>query len=237
MTYTLAEHGDGFEQIAWPAFLQREFPAYQEYWQRYVVPLTNRPRDVQLQDDASLAALGKGPEDVAMAQLHYTVFRHLLLAHAIRQTSPIREAEMFMGLSALVGSHDVAFELLERFTHRGNYDPWLEGRPIGSKTKNSGQDAQSAWKRANKYPLQVIRDYRNKVVHGRVMPRFTDGMKMWVPSMVAVDKYCDWRTVTAPDAAAKIPAGDFEPADAILEHAWRETLTYFEQTWHAVLLV
>ena len=69
MIFTLAEHGDGFEQIAWPAFLQREFPAYQEFCQRFVVPLTNRPRDVQLQNDTSLAALGKGPEDVAMAPM------------------------------------------------------------------------------------------------------------------------------------------------------------------------
>ena len=42
-------------------------------------------------------------------------------------------------------------------------------------------------------------------------------------------------TLAEHGAGAKIPAGDFEPADAILEHAWRETLTYFEQTWRAVL--
>jgi hypothetical protein len=84
MTYTLAEHGDGFEQAASPAFLKRDFPAYQEYWQRYVVPLTNRPLNVQLQNDASLAAIGKGPEDVAMAQLHYTVFRQPSLCNRRR---------------------------------------------------------------------------------------------------------------------------------------------------------
>lgn len=51
-----------------------------------------------------------------------------------------------------------------------------------------------------------------------------------------VDKYCDWRTVTAPGASDRIPAGDFEPVTSIFDKAWRETVSYLEQAWRKTLL-
>ena len=77
MKYTIADHGDDFERAAWVSFLQAEFPSYQSFWQRHVVPLTNRPTNIQLKDDATLKAEGKEPEDVAIAQLHYTVLKSM----------------------------------------------------------------------------------------------------------------------------------------------------------------
>jgi hypothetical protein len=75
MPYTLANDGDSFEKAACRHFRQHEFPAYEEFWRRQIVPMTNPPRDVQLQDDASLTPIGKGAEDVAMAQLRCGIVR------------------------------------------------------------------------------------------------------------------------------------------------------------------
>jgi hypothetical protein len=221
-----------------PLFFESEFPAYEAFWLRHVVPLTNRPTDIQFKDDATLRALGKGSEDVAIAQLHYTVLKHLSWAHQTRRAGTLDDFALFVGLSALVGAHDVAFELLQRYTHRGQYDPWIESRPRGkqARTTKCGQDAQGDWKKSNGYPLQQIRDYRNKLVHGRTPPGIRNSSGMMLPAMGAVDSYCDWRTVTAPGAAARIPAGDFEPPAVLLGRAWHDTVCYLEQTWHQRLV-
>jgi hypothetical protein len=236
MPYTLANDGDDFEKACCRTFLPTEFPAYELFWLKHVIPLTNRPNGIQLRDDAALAAIGKNAEDLAMAQLHYTVLKHLFRADEIRRQRMVSEFELQAGLSALVGAQDVAFELLQRYTNRGTYDPWLEGRPLGSQVKNSGQDAQKAWKKANAYPLQQYRDYRNKLVHGRTPPGMRTATEIKLPSIATIGKYCDWRTVTAPGAAARIPAGDFETTNAILNQAWQATIAYFQQKWTAVLL-
>lgn len=238
MKYTIAKDGDDFERAAWTSFLQADFPSYETFWQLCVVPLSNRPTNIQLKDDIALTAEGKGDEDLAIGQLHYTVLKHLFRAHQIRSSDTPDDFGLFIGLSALVGAHDVAFEVLQRHTHRGRYDPWLESRPRGAgRRRKSGQDAQSDWKNANGYPLQQIRDYRNKLVHGRTPPglRTTTGTVL-LPAFGLVDKYCDWRTVTAADAPGRIPAGDFEPVSAILEKAWGETVRYFERAWKQTLI-
>ena len=238
MTYTLATDGDSLEQWATAAFLGTEFPAYQSFWLKHVVPLTNRPANIQLKDDAALATAGKGPEDLAIAQLHYTVLKHLAAAYDIRQAGTPDDRALLFGLSSLVGAHDVAFELLQRFTQSGRYHPWMESRPRGRRGgMKSGQDAQSDWKAANGYPLQRIRDYRNKLVHGRTPPAIGDSTgKRLLPAMGVVEKYCDWRTVTAPGAASRIPPGDFETPSSLLDQAWRETLQYVEENWRRYLL-
>ena len=118
------------------------------------------------------------------------------------------------------------------------YDPWLESRQKGSSGgSKAGQDAQTEWERAHGYPLQQIRDYRNKLVHGRTPPalRQPNG-PMLLPAMGFVDNYCDWRTVTSPGAPGRIPEGDFEPVPIILDKAWHETVRYLQQAWHQTLL-
>lgn len=237
MTYRLAIDGDDLEKRAWGSFLQSDFPAYEQFWMKHVVPLTGRPAHIHFKDDVTLKAEGKNAEDLAMAQLHYTALKHLLGAHQVGQGRAIDEFGLFVGLSALTGGQDVAFELLQRYSHRGQYDPWVEARPRGKKIgSKSGQDAQEDWKKANSFPLQHIRDYRNKLLHGRTPPAILSSGVISLPAIGAVDKYCDWRTVTGPGAASRIPIGDFESASAILGRAWQETLQYLENMWRQHLV-
>jgi hypothetical protein len=137
-----------------------------------------------------------------------------------------------------VGAQDVGFEVLQRCSFRGKYDPWLEGKSRSSASKQrSGQDAQEAWKKANGYPLQTIRDYRNKLVHGRTPPALVlqhGGMLM--PTFAMVDKYCDWRKVTGAGARVQIAHGDFESPATLLRDSWHDTVQYLEAAWQRVLL-
>ncbi|MBI4715686.1 MAG: hypothetical protein HY760_07110, partial [Nitrospirae bacterium] len=210
MSYSLAMDGDAREQEAGKLFLQSEFPSYEKFWLKHVVPLTNRPVDIHFKDDTRLAAEGHTPEDIAIAQLHYTVLKHLLSTHSLRQIANpnIDEFVLFVGLSSLCGAQDVAFEVLERYTERGIYDPWLEKRR--KKGPKSGQDAQANWRSNNNYPLQDIRDYRNKLLHGRTPPVIIDQNGMRLPGVAKVDQYSDWRHVTDPAKAASLRPNDFE---------------------------
>ena len=235
MTYRLAIDGDGHEKKAWSLFVQSEFPSYESFWLRHVVPLTNRPAGIHFKDTAALTAEGKVDEDITIAQLHYTVLKHLLAVHQIKNAQSVDDLGLLVGLSCLTGAQDVAFELLERYTNRGKYNPWLESRTKGVK-ELSGQDAQDNWKRFDSYPLQHIRDYRNKLMHGRTPPAIIDALGVRVPAISVVDKYCDWRNVTDPTKASAIPPTDFAYAVTILESGWTETLRYLEAKWQQNLL-
>lgn len=234
MSYRLAIDGDPREKTAWSLFLQVEFPSYERFWLKHVVPLTTRPFGIHFKDDASLASSGKTQEDLAIAQLHYTLLKHLLGAHQARQAQAFDEFTLFVGLSSLYGAQDVAFELLQRYTNPGKYAPWAESRRK-SRPSLSGQDAREHWQKANGYPLQDIREYRNKLIHGRTPPALFDAGGIRLPAIVAVDKYCDWRTVTDPSKVSAIPASDFEYAQVILQRAWSATVQYLEAMWQTHL--
>jgi hypothetical protein len=234
MTYRLETDGDYLEKFAWPNFLQSEFPSYEMFWQKHVVPLTNRPIDIHFKSDAELAKDGKNAEDIAIGQLHYTILKHLCLAYQQRLVKSVNEFTIFIGLMSLCGAQDVAFELLERSNNRGYYHPWLEESIKGDPP--SGQDAQREWKKANQYPLQDIRNYRNKLIHGRILPTIKDYNNTYLPAPHVVDKYCDWRNVTNPTKVLLIPKGDFLTAKSIIDVAWKQTINYLDTMWKIHLL-
>jgi hypothetical protein len=146
----------------------------------------------------------------------------------------VDEFSLFIGLSCLTGAQDVAFELLQRYTNRGKYDPWTESRAATGPL--SGQKAQDDWKKKNSYPLQDIRDYRNKLIHSRTPPAIVDPAGVRLPAIHAVDKYCDWRLVTDPARGTLVPPGDFEYSSRILATAWDQTIKYLEAMWQQYLL-
>ena len=75
--YFLNKDGDSLERKYWEKFIKKEFPSYEKYWQKYIVPLTNRPHDVHFKTKEELEKINKGENDIFLAQLHYTVLKHL----------------------------------------------------------------------------------------------------------------------------------------------------------------
>ncbi|HUP45482.1 MAG TPA: hypothetical protein VM779_08215 [Thermoanaerobaculia bacterium] len=225
--YRLAIDGDGEERAAWVEFVSSEFPEYELFWLASVVPLTRRPMGVSLRSDGELP-VGRSAEDVAVAQLHYTVLKNLRRAHASRSAPQVDDYFLTLGLSFLVAAQDVAFEILQRRTSPGVYDPWKESEPPGQKRSNNcGQSARKAWQKANGYPLAWVRDYRNKLLHGRTPPAL-NGM---LPKPEVLTRYADWRT-----AGSELALVDFESPRDILHRAWHETISYFRESWRSVLL-
>ena len=237
--FNLRQHGDGYEQTYYDRFIAKEFPSYEIFWQMVVTPLTYRPKDlknIHVLTDAELQAVGKGSHHICLSQLHYSILRHLIRVYDLKSAPRIGLDHLVFGMSAIVGAQDIAFELLQRFKNPTDYDPWLDktrtrgGRP-------GGKEAQSEWKRNNSYPLQHLRDYRNNLVHGRMSPSITDQAsgEIYCPQIGKELNYFDWRKVTSPPGGVHT-ISDFATAKDILNSAWKETITYFEDKWKSELL-
>jgi len=222
--YTLVKDGDIFEQHYWPIFIGKEFAVYEAFWQKHVVPLTNRPGNIDFKNDTALRSTGKTHQDICIAQLHYSILRHLARLFELMTKPKIVDLDCLTdGFARLTGAHDVAFELLERYCSRTKYNPWDE---------KDGRQARSTWQKMNSYPLQLIRDYRNHLIHGRLTPSVIGG-DHYFPRIGLEKKYLDWRSVTQNPS---LNSADFDTGRNILNAAWSDTLDYLENSWKGNLL-
>jgi hypothetical protein len=134
-----------------------------------------------------------------------------------------RFTEAFVRLAA---ASDTADEVLERQGTPGTYKPWNEGQ---------GMSARSAWRRKHGDPLRRIRGYRNRLVHGRIVPRLLERGGSKYPRLDMVDEYLDWRRA-GPESYVGV-LQDFERGDVIVSDAWDQAVTYVETNWSTHLLV
>jgi hypothetical protein len=247
--FTIADDGDEFEKQWWPQWTSDHFPSYETFWIPRVAPLTYRVtdrRNIAFRTQAELAADGYTDEDVAVAQLHYTLLRHLGRVFEVLDDAraftvvgymanrPFGRDEFFEGFARLSGASDVADELLARRASPGAYDPWNE---------THGWNARSDWRKNNPDPLQPVRAYRNRLVHGRVVPELfvravnaqgqSIGDVLLYPRLEKVGSFIDWRVAFA---AAGSPSPDFAEAALIAADAWAKVVEYVERAWTTHLL-
>ncbi len=223
--YRLAIDGDDLEKHFWSLFIQNKFPSYETFWIKFVVPLTNRPSNINFKSDKEL----KGSEtklDICIAQLNYSILRHLMrtleLLKALENSVEIDQQLNLLqeGIIRLVGAQDNAFELLEKKKNHSKYEAF----------KDSSK-AREKWKRDTNSPLQHIRKYRNSLIHGRLLPGIMDGKRLCMPEIGKQDKYLDWRLVTELTLEREEYKKDFISVLTILKNAWDETIDYLEKNW------
>lgn len=228
--YTLKADGDGYEQYYCDIFLNQDFPSYEKFWQKNITSLTNRPSDVHFKSDAELKKIGKNDENICIAQLHYTLFRHLVRLYEIRQILPLHIDQFSEGITRSSAALDLADELLERWNNLGYYDAWSE---------KDGKKARENWRKTEK-SMSYLRNYRNRLLHGRVIPGILvmgTYNRLRVPKFSKVENYLDWRFVTS----ASVGSGgkvrtDFDSPNNLLNQAWVDIVKYLENNWKKNLL-
>ena len=230
--YTLVQHGDSLEQECYPLFLQGEFPTYEIFWQRHVVPLTNRPTDITFKNNIELSAIGKCENDVCIAQLHYSILNHLHCVYKLRIQANLVFDQVMEGILRLDGARDVAFDLLERFSDPAKYGAWINNartEPLGSK------QAQNNWLVKTHPPFNDIHHYRNILVHGRALPTLNVNGINYLPDIDKVEKYFDWRLITNNANFETILALDFKTTNQLLDNCWSRTIQYFDTQWQLLI--
>lgn len=225
--YRLAIDGDDFERHYWGQFIKNQFPSYEAFWMKFVVPLTNRPYDINFKTDAELKKINKTKADLCVAQLNYSVLTHLSrcfeVLRILRDSTGMEQADLLLeGMTRLVGAQDNAFELLERLNRSCCYDPF---------DKNSSKLARERWQQDKKHPLQDLRSYRNALVHGLLLPRIIDGSRLCMPGIGKENLYLDWRLITELSSELEEYKKDFISVLNILESAWNKTIMYLENNW------
>jgi len=159
------------------------------------------------------------------------VLWHLHRAFVILSSGDAMSAdELTEGMVRLSSALDVADELLGRFTNPAGYEPWKETG------KRSGKTARGNWRRKLGKKIRLIkrlRDYRNHLVHGRIMPSIEIDS---YPAMGHESDYFDWRKVTGPQNLASLDRSHFRRAREILASAWEIALSYLRDMWAQHLL-
>jgi hypothetical protein len=231
-TYSLKTDGDGFEQHYYDLFIDKEFPEYGHFWEKFVPPLTNRPNDIHFKDDNALNTDNHTAEDICIAQLHYSILRHLARVYEVKRHPHLHLDFITEIFVRLTGAQDIAFELLERFSNMGKYDPWLAS---GNNAHPGSRQAKQEWQKNNGYPLQGIRDYRNHLIHGRMLPSVA-AETYYFPSIGNENQYFDWRAITASNAWQAEIGKTIQTGHQVAQSAWEETLAYFRAEWNQHLL-
>lgn len=236
MNYTLLNGGDSFEKHYALAFLNLYFPEYEKYWAKNIVPLTNRPKNIHFKNSSILLKEGFTPENICSAQLHYTIFRHIARSYDIinalesKSIQNICDSDILAeGLFHVCAAQDVAFEFLQRNKNPNIYDPWAAKKSMSKSNTPGSKEARDDWQKNNNFPLKKIRNYRNHIAHGRILPGVFNPPKMHVPKIGMESSYLDWRLIT--DGYNNSISNDFDSLDNVLKNAWEDTLNYFKNEW------
>lgn len=228
----LKTHGDLYERKYYDLFLKNEFPSYEIFWLTFIVPMTNRPHNIFFKSDDELAEMGLGGNEICIAQLHYSIAMHLSRVFDIKGRNRLDIDGLTEGFVRLVGAHDIAFELLERYHEPLKYHPWL---PVNRGREKGSQEAQKSWRQKDNKPLEAIRRYRNNLVHGRILPGIVSG-DYYVPKLGMAEQYFDWRIITNNESNVRLIGTDFMKSSEILQDAWNQTIDYIESRWRRYLI-
>lgn len=238
----IAQHGDLEEQKAYTVFLQKKFPNYELFWQKFVVGLTNAPKNISFKEDVILTtdfaadSIIKIHERLYIAQLHYSVLRFLLAAHHFAQGANNSYFDFSQVFSALYSALDISSELFARFTNFTNnvIPKWDAFDP---KSIDEAIRVRKDWEGKNSYPYDVksIRDYRNILIHGRILfwgQTFTK--ILIVPPLGQPQCALDWRVALSNIQSPSF--GGYVYSQHVVEQALDIVMKYLDDSWKSYLI-
>lgn len=243
MSFTLKADGDPIEQAAESLFLKAKLPSYEKFWQNFVAPVTQRPSNIRFKTDLMLQAdypnesVEELHERLCISQLHYSALNFLIAAFEGKN----KAGQTFDGIekcfSALYSALDISAELFGRYARFKNKITI----PIDAFVPNSIEDAMAVrrqWQKAHPYPsdVQTIRDYRDNLIHGRMMFYYVTPQANYIgiPKLGKEREYLDWRK--ALEAIQTGTHNDLAWSDDMTNRAFDSVIKYLEITWQQELL-
>lgn len=251
MIYSLESHGDELEKYAFKVnFFPDRFSSYELFWKKFIVPLTNRPNNILFKSDEEIVAdgLAKNIEiaqvKICIAELHYSVLANILVAWDVLNNR-IDHSKTGVGLSRLhhcfssvFTANDIAIDLVIRFEKlkkEDSMDAWDDlGEVKRIRDKIIRKDQVNECVEHDN--ITRLREYRNRLVHGRLMPgfrRWPDGGDNYIPRVGRAKEYLDWRRIARGFLSNK---NDFQKEDDLISEMFGEVICHLDSLWIKYLL-
>lgn len=228
--FSLQNDGDTAEKENY-TFINENFPRYEIWWQKNVVPLTNRPNNIHFKNESELSEIGKGYSDIMLAQMSYTVLIHLISLNRLIGDKKMgyKDAfyEFFSRASALI---DVTCDFCvirktQELKDGLNSDPNLN--KMSKYLKESDSIKKYGHLVIDFSLVKPIRTYRNSLLHG-VMPPSLNGM---YPILDKISAYEDWRTVTNVKLKTPNILDEFDDPQSIAEDTFNIIVNFLNTNW------
>lgn len=221
--------GDRYEREYYGKFIQKEFPNYEVFWEKSVVPLTNRPADISFKSRSQLSGISDVDVQLWNAQLHYTLLFHLCYVYDLKVAAMHKELDINAltdGIVRLASVTDLAFEMFGRKEEPKTYLP-IDKASMCFEARKAG------FNKHRTPSVEAIRKYRNFLVHSSLLTRSMDRF----PKIGSEETYLDWSSVMEPGSAKQVTmVKDFTFRHNILAMAWKDVLNFLNDKWNTILL-
>jgi hypothetical protein len=228
--FTLASHGDHREQ-EWASVIAEHFPAYEVFWRRYIVSLTNRvdagisfsrDRDVwiRLRDDVR-------PECEQMAMLHYSVFYYLARAILKIRIAEGGFPEDVFALLDACGDNVLAFfasmqRILTDFDVRADFLP-IQKNELWTKGQRSKPNISRG-------AFVEVQAYRDTILHNPVLGRGMQVSREFLPKPEFLPKVkLSWRE------AARLKPDQLIALDELDANLLADCGGFLQGTWEPLI--
>ena len=228
--FTLARFGDHHEQRLW-SLVSAEFPAYEIFWCRYVVPLTNRidpnipfpqARDswIRLRSDVH-----QRQEQLAMH--NYSVFYYLGRSTERVNLDEAQFPEDVFSLLDACGDNALAFcilarEILADFGLSIDFLPWQKDQLCCPSDRQKPRDRRGG--------LVEVQEYRDTILHNPVLGRGTQTSRQFLPKREFLEQVkLSWAK------AARLDAEQMVESKLLYARLLSEAAAFLQETWEVLI--
>jgi len=221
-TFNLAHHGDARER-QWAARVLPVFPAYEVFWRRYIVPLTNRVTpNVSQSDENWIRPRTEAPTRLEpMTMSHYSVFYYFARAITQTETQNQENPEDTFALLTACGENVLRFS-----------------SAVSAILNDFGRDTKFLPSQIKELCLPAdprgcfveVNDYRNTFLHYPVLGRRVGLDRQYLPKREYLDRVCSsWRE------AERLRPDDLIESEELISRLRRETSAFLQGTWEQLI--
>ncbi len=250
--------GDKIEKYGWPVFGESRFPNYEFFWKEYIIPKTNRPKDIHF--SVSVNTIEK-----EICSIHYSIYSHFYTIFSYIERGAIYRDTFDYCIMRLSNICD----LTEEFLYKLSIDRKLIDEDSDVVTPNINKILTKAKAADNKTVFKTLKDssncnilvklrldvlkrlynldkyiqiskpirqYRNTVVHSWQTYQYND----MVPSFEKVKEYQDYLKITEilkekdSKKKEKMVNADFIPMNKLLISATEGLIKEINTLWEQI---
>jgi len=227
--FGLKQHGDHWEQ-KWAPLVSQDFPAYEVFWRRYIVPLTNRIDPAISPSNRNLwirlrPSISESLERMTMQ--HYSVFYYLARATERIQSvdSPFPE-DVFALLDACGDNVLLFFKSISSFLSDS-------GRPVPQLPMNAKAliDPSEKPGTGSCYGgFVAVREYRDVILHNPVLGRSMNRNRTFLPRSETLKTIkSSWRK------AADLPSDRVVDLQSLFLGLREEITGFLQKNWQILI--